>query len=337
MIFLLQVLRICLITFLTKIYKGNKFLLLRTQMILQDSLVLIFGILISALPFVTLGIFISILLEVWLPADKLLKFLPKNRYISHLIIAFLGFFMPVCECGNVPLLRKMMQKGLSLSQGLTFFLAAPLVNPITWFTTREAFNLDPNIAWIRLISGYVIAVTIGLIFSFETDPQKWLQDKFLDSMCKTTFTQTNSIKNTLTKINLSIALFVKEFWQLMRMLLLGSIIATLCQLLIPRDIVLTIGQNPVLSIIAMILLALIVSMCSSVDAFFALSWAGDFTLGSIMSFLIFGPMIDIKIFAMISSTFKVKFLTRLLILVTLFSIIVGFLVNLLYRQYYFVF
>ena len=87
----------------------------------------------------------------------------------------------------------------------------------------------------------------------------------------------------------SLAQFVIELRAVMPALVIGSALAGAVQVLIPREALLAIGSNPALSIVAMIALAMVVSICSNVDAFFALSFASTFTPGSIVAFLLVGP------------------------------------------------
>jgi uncharacterized membrane protein YraQ (UPF0718 family) len=112
-------------------------------------------------------------------------------------------------------------------------------------------------------------------------------------------------------------------------LVIGAAIAASFQTFVSRDIIVAIGQNVFLSIIAMILLAFIISICANVDAFFALSFSSQFTLGSILAFLVFGPMVDIKILSMLRTTFQTHFLIKLVAVVTLSSVILGLVVNIL--------
>ncbi len=112
-------------------------------------------------------------------------------------------------------------------------------------------------------------------------------------------------------------------------LVIGSALAGAVQVLVPRDALLAIGSNPALSIIAMIALAMIVSICSNVDAFFALSFASTFTPGSIVAFLLVGPLVDVKMLALLRTTFRTRVLAGLVVIVVLFAIAVGSVVNLL--------
>jgi len=98
--------------------------------------------------------------------------------------------------------------------------------------------------------------------------------------------------------------------------------------LVPRDVLLAIGSNPALSIIAMITLAMVVSICSNVDSFFALSFASTFTPGSIVAFLLVGPLVDVKMLALLRTTFRTKTLAGLVVVVVLSAAAIGTVVNL---------
>ena len=78
----------------------------------------------------------------------------------------------------------------------------------------------------------------------------------------------------------------------------------------------------------MIALAMVVSICSNVDSFFALSFASTFTPGSIVAFLLVGPLVDVKMLALLRTTFRSKVLVGLVVIVVLFAVAVGSVVNL---------
>ena len=79
----------------------------------------------------------------------------------------------------------------------------------------------------------------------------------------------------------------------------------------------------------MISLAMVVAICSNVDAFFALSFASTFTPGSIVAFLLVGPLVDVKMLALLRTTFRTRVLVVLVVVVVLFAAAVGTVVNLL--------
>lgn len=131
---------------------------------LQDFLTFLISIVVEALPFVVLGIMISVVVQVWLPEGWLLRRLPKRRWARQVTISLLGVFVPVCECGNVPLARGLLAQGLSVSESLVFLLSAPVLNPVTIITTQQAFANDLAVLAGRMAGGFVIANVVGWVF-----------------------------------------------------------------------------------------------------------------------------------------------------------------------------
>jgi uncharacterized membrane protein YraQ (UPF0718 family) len=291
----------------------------------QEIFTLFLGLTIEAFPFIVLGVSISTLIALYVKEDKVLEYLPKNKFISHAVTGFFGMFIPVCECGNIPVARRLLMKGFSVSQATTFLLAAPIVNPITFITTLEAFNVDKNIAIMRLVFGYLIALIIGLVISYKRDQNSFLRDEFVTETCE--------VHDHEHEKHRGLEIFQREFIGVFRLLFIGAFIAALTQTLVPREFLNTIGADPILSILAMIFLGLVVSICSNVDAFFALSYSTTFTLGSLMAFMLFGPMIDIKILSMLKSTFKTRFLVWLTTAVAVSALLVGVGINVFYRPF----
>ncbi|MBD2514455.1 permease [Nostoc sp. FACHB-973] len=108
------------------------------------------------------------------------------------------------------------------------------------------------------------------------------------------------------KLRLVIDNSIQELRELGGVMVLGSAIAAAIQVLAPRELILSLGAGPISSIVVMLILAVVVSICSTVDSFFALSFASTFSSGSLLAFLVFGPMIDIKGVGLMLSIFKPK-------------------------------
>ncbi len=288
----------------------------------QDGLTLSISVLIESLPFVVLGVLLSIVVQVWVPPGVIERWMPRNAWGRRAVLSLLGMLIPVCECGNVPFARGLLMRGFSVPETLTFLIAAPIVNPIVIITTHQAFGFDDGILIARLLGGYAIANLIGWLYSRHPDPDGLLTDRFR-ATCAIVPEETGG------KGRLSLAQFVVELRAVMPALVIGSALAGAVQVLIPRDALLAIGSNPALSIIAMIALAMIVSICSNVDSFFALSFASTFTPGSIVAFLLVGPLVDVKMLALLRTTFRTKVLAGLVVIVVLSAIVIGGAVNLL--------
>lgn len=288
----------------------------------QDGLTLATSVLIESVPFVILGVLLSIAVQVWLPAGWLERWMPKKAWARRAVLALLGMFIPVCECGNVPFARGLMIRGFSVPETLTFLIAAPIVNPIVILTTHQAFGFDDGILVARLLGGYAIANLIGWLYSRHPDPDALVTDRFRDACAV-------AEHDHGTRLHRSLVEFVVELRAVMPALVIGSTVAGAVQVLVPRDALLAIGSNPALSILAMIALAMVVSICSNVDAFFALSFASTFTPGSIVAFLLVGPLIDVKMLAMLRTTFRTRALAGIVVVVLLSAVVIAVAVNLL--------
>ena len=73
---------------------------------LRDFITLSISVLIESLPFVMLGIGLSVVVQLWVPQRVLLGMLPRTPILRRAGLSLLGVLLPVCECGNVPLARE---------------------------------------------------------------------------------------------------------------------------------------------------------------------------------------------------------------------------------------
>lgn len=218
--------------------------------------------------------------------------------------------MPVCECGNVPVVRSMMRKGSNIGEATTFLLAAPILNPITLFTTMEAFRGTPWVTTSRMVGGFVIAIIVGIVVGRLKRP---LTDSFAKSCSLPEKNQnTFSVK------------FIKTMWPLTKLLVVGAMIAAIVQIVVSQNLLQNLSQNYLNGVLIMLLFSFVIAICSNVDAFFALSFVGAVRLGAITSFLIAGPMVDIKMILMLQSTYNKKTLFLISSMVAVFAGLIGY-------------
>lgn len=287
----------------------------------QDGLTLALSVLIESLPFVALGVVLSIAIQVWVPSEVVQRVLPKRAWARRAVLAALGMLIPVCECGNVPFARGLMMRGLMPADTLAFLVAAPIVNPIVIITTHQAFGLDGGILFARILGGYGIALLLGWLYSRHPDPQNLLTESFRMA-CD------DAEQSGGSRVHQSIVQFIVELRAVMPALIVGSAIAGAVQVIVPRSALIAIGSDPVLSIVAMILLAVTVAICSNVDSFFALSFASTFTNGSLVAFLLVGPIVDVKMIALLRTTFTSRAIAGIVVVVVLAAFAIGTVMNL---------
>jgi uncharacterized membrane protein YraQ (UPF0718 family) len=119
-----------------------------------------------------------------------------------------------------------------------------------------------------------------------------------------------------------------DFFDMGKYLVLGTLIATTLQTFIPQQALVNVGSGPIMSVVALQALAFVLSVCSTVDAFLALSFVNTFTAGSIIAFLVFGPMIDIKSTIMYLNVFRPRVVFYIAALTFLSTLLVGVFINL---------
>ncbi|NJM69418.1 MAG: permease [Scytonema sp. RU_4_4] len=349
---------------------------------LNNGFTLFLSLLVEAIPFLLLGVLFSSLLLFFVDEHKLVEKMPKNPFMGALVGSLVGFLFPVCECGNVPVARRLLMQGVPIPVAIGFLLAAPTVNPIVIWATWTAFREQPEIVVLRVVFSLSIAVTVGFIFSFQKDlapivqpaiarylkynppakpePKRRKIHQFVQQQKTTVPTLLQSgtyllggqagqtmrmdavdasglqaniaasgpSKSLSDKLQLLVDNCVQELRELGAVLVLGSAIAAAIQVLAPREFIVSLGAGPISSITAMMILAVVVSICSTVDSFFALSFASTFTSGSLLAFLVFGPMIDIKGIGLLLSIFKPRTVIYLFVLAGQLTFLFTLIINL---------
>lgn len=280
----------------------------------------------EAAPFLLLGTIASGLVEVFVRREDMLKLIPKNPILGGLMGATMGFVFPVCECGVVPLTQRLFHKGLPTIAGITFLLAAPIINPITMASTYTAYGFS-DIFFGRVLLGLLVPFSIGMLFTFNRqsilrhDPESKVQPQENLNLVQLP-TQT-----TPQKIQQALRIASEEFFEMGKYLVIGAMLAALMRTVIAQETLNEYGQDPVTSVIAMQIFAFVISVCSTVDAVISLAYVNFFTKGSIIVFLVFGPMVDIKSTLMFLNVFKSRYVVYLVVLPLLLTAIIGIALN----------
>ena len=282
------------------------------------------GIFVEAVPFLLLGSITSGLIETFVKSDDILRWIPRNKLGAALGGTLLGLVFPVCECGVVPVTRRLFSKGLPLSMGVAFLLAAPFMNPIVFASTWLAFGPGP-VFYGRIIITVLVAVIVGLVIGGFAKSKDVLKDEPLSGHDhKHDHHEGAGFRDKLLH---ALQIAGDEFFEMGRFLILGSALAALMQTIVPQESLLALGTGSVLSVLFMQILAFILSVCSTVDSFLALAFVNTFTTGAIVSFLSFGPMVDIKSTLMFTGVFRRKIVLYLVLLPFVMNLLAGVVIN----------
>jgi uncharacterized membrane protein YraQ (UPF0718 family) len=295
---------------------------------LQSFVTIFLGIFIEAVPFLLAGSVVAGLIEIFLGRETLHRLVPRQPILATLAGTSMGMAFPVCECGVVPVTRRLYGKGLAVPVGIAFLMAAPVINPVVMLSTYAAFGWGP-ILWGRIAFTFVIAFSIGLIFHRATRaevllPSTQSPERPIQAPVPTSVAERSSI---VQRLPTALTVAGDDFLDMARYLVIGCLLAAAMQTLIPQSTLTAIGQNPVMSVVVMLVLAFVLSICSTVDAFVALAFVGLFTPASILAFLVFGPMIDIKSTTMFLGVFQRRKVVYLVLLPLVMALFLGVLLN----------
>ncbi|MGN7942926.1 permease [Metabacillus sp. 22489] len=286
------------------------------------------SILLEAIPFILLGVFVSALIQTFVSEDFIKRALPKNALIALLPAALLGAVFPVCECAIVPIVRRLIKKGMPLHLGVVFLVGAPILNPIVFASTYYAFGEETHIAYARMGLAFVLSIIVGLIIYviFKNQNQVKIRKEILVGQ----LIDVAEEKGKMNKVKSTLFHASDEFFEMGKFLIFGAFIASLFQTFLDRNVLTELGSNEHLSPAIMMGFGFILSLCSEADAFVASSFGGTFTTGSLLAFLVYGPMLDLKNTIMLFAFFKTKFVIVFMVVVT----VVVYLSTIAY-QYYF--
>ncbi|MCY8929984.1 permease [Bacillus subtilis] len=263
------------------------------------------SILIEAIPFILIGVILSGIIQMFVSEEMIARLMPKNRFLAVLFGALAGVLFPACECGIIPITRRLLLKGVPLHAGVAFMLTAPIINPIVLFSTYIAFGNRWSVVFYRGGLALAVSLIIGVILSYQFKDNQLLKPDEPGHHHHHHGTLLQKLGGTLRHA-------IDEFFSVGKYLIIGAFIAAAMQTYVKTSTLLAIGQNDVSSSLVMMGLAFVLSLCSEVDAFIASSFSSTFSLGSLIAFLVFGAMVDIKNLLMMLAAFKKRFVFLLI-------------------------
>ncbi|MGO4345082.1 permease [Paenibacillus sp. MCAF9] len=290
---------------------------------LQSFKILFLSIILEAFPFILLGVLFSALLQVFVTDEHIQKFTPKNPIAGVLFGALLGILFPLCECGMIPVVRRLIRKGMPAYIGIVYLLAGPIVNPIVYASTFTAFRTSPAMAYSRMGLAFAVSVVIGLLFYkfMKMSPLKTAAPAFKMIQHNHSHSHESSNRGFRSRLASILSHSSDEFFEMGKYLIFGAFLTAILQTAIERSTFEAFANQPLFSYLFMMVFAFILSICSTSDAFIASSFSGMFDFGPLLAFLVFGPMIDLKNTLMLLTTFRVKIVFILIVLTALLTLI----------------
>ncbi|MFF7369148.1 permease [Streptomyces tricolor] len=263
---------------------------------MQSWMTVFVAVTVQALPFLVLGVLLSAAIAVFVPASFFARALPRRPALAVPVAGLAGAVLPGCECASVPVAGALVRRGVTPAAALAFLLSAPAVNPVVLTATAVAFPGQPQMVLARFLASLLVACAMGWLWQ-RLGRADWLRPP------------AHGTHEGATK--------GEAFWGAVRhdvmhaggFLVLGAAAAATLKAAVPADWLRAAAGSPLVSVLALAALAVLLSLCSEADAFVAASLTA-FSPTAKLVFLVVGPMIDLKLFAMQAGTFGRAFALR---------------------------
>jgi uncharacterized membrane protein YraQ (UPF0718 family) len=254
------------------------------------------SIVIQATPFVVLGTVLSAAIAVLVPTAFFARALPRHPVLAVPVAGVAGAVLPGCECGSVPVAGALVRRGVTPAAALAFLLSAPAINPVVLVATSVAFPGRPSMVVGRLVASLLAATVMGWLW-LRLGRADWLRPPARPDL------------DGLRKGPAFLAACRHDMTQAGGFLVIGAALAATMNIAMPPAWLHAVARHTALSVAALAILAVVLSICSEADAFVAASLT-QFSLTARLAFLVVGPMVDLKLFAMQAGTFGRRFAVR---------------------------
>ncbi|MFG2040128.1 permease [Dactylosporangium sp. NPDC048998] len=261
----------------------------------QEWVTVFVAIVVQAMPFVVLGTLLSAAIATLVPERFFARALPSRPALAVPVAGVAGLALPGCECASVPVAGALMRRGVTPAAALAFLLAAPAINPVVLAATAVAFPGQPLMVAGRLVASLATSLAMGWLW-LRLGRDDWLRTP----------------RRAPVEGGRAAAYFAavrQDAAEAAGFLVIGAAAAACLNVLVPQRWLHAIAGHHVLAVVALAGLAVLLSICSEADAFVAASLA-QFSLTARLAFLVVGPMVDLKLFAMQAGAFGRRFALR---------------------------
>jgi len=259
---------------------------------LNEVIVIFVSIVLQSLPFVLVGVFASALVQHCLTGRVVARWMPRRALPAVLMGSVCGMVVPVCDCGVIPLARRLTAKGVPVYAALTFLLAAPVVNPIVLSATALAFQGNLAVVGLRAAMTLSVAISVGLLASALLPDARLrlpVLARPIESQKDAEFPVPKR-ERAPTIVREASA----EFFDIFFFVVLGGLFTAVTQTFVPRSELAAFGARPVASVLTLMPVASVLSICSEADAFVARAFASTFSPGSVLAFMTIGQIVDLR-------------------------------------------
>ncbi|MGW7382700.1 permease [Streptomyces sp. NPDC054794] len=270
---------------------------------------------VQALPFLLLGTALSGAINAFVPAEVFNRILPRRPVLAVPVAGAAGVVLPGCECASVPVANSLIGRGVTPAAAFAFLLSAPAINPVVLTATAIAFPGRPTMVLARLLASLATATAMGWLWLWRGRTE-WLRPAARHTGHRPGHSRWREFRTG----------FQHDFLHAGGFLVVGAMAAATFNVAVPRSVLDAFSGSPWLSVLFLAALAIVLAVCSEADAFVASSLTGFSPLAR-LTFMVVGPMVDLKLIALQAGTFgrafAIRFSTATTAVAILCSVVIG--------------
>lgn len=267
-------------------------------------------------PYLLLGFLIAGILHVFVPGRFYNKYLSRNNKFSVLFAALLGVPLPLCSCGVIPTAIGLKNEKASNGAVASFLIATPQTGVDSILATFSVLGL--GFAVIRPVAALVTGVCGGFLVNRLVGDDE--DAGAMESSCKVE--RGSKVWRVLRYA------YFEMIQNIGLRLVIGLILAAVINVAVPDEFFLNFGSNPLLQMLVILVVAVPMYICStgSIPVAAALIMKG-LSPGAALVMLMAGPAVNLASILVVRKALGRKFTTIYVLVIVVFSILFGLLVN----------
>ena len=244
-------------------------------------------------PYILLGFLIAGLMHAFIPQRTFARHLSGTGWKAVVKSAMIGVPLPLCSCGVLPTAIAMKRNGASKAATTSFLVATPQTGVDSIAATWSL--LGPAFAIIRPVAALTTAMFGGFAVGKTEKNEPEVQCRVIENQESEYATLGAKIVGTL-KYG-----FVDLVSSIGGWLIAGLIIAALITVYVPGDFFSILGRQPILSMIAVLIVAIPMYVCATGSIPIAMSLVlKGLSPGTALVLLMAGPAANFASFTLIS-------------------------------------
>lgn len=246
------------------------------------------------MPFLLLSAVLSSFLQLFVQ-DNFFQKISKNSLFALPLTLLSAFFLPICDCGLIPIWTRLCKKGVRFEIGLFLFMSSCVLNPLVLASTYFAYPEQKAMVLYRVVLGLILSLLAYFVcsFLFEKQEEQGFAQKIKELYCEASLQQ-GSFGKESSKFSLFVSHFVNEFYLLCKAVVGGIAFSTLVHLLLEQNVLLGLTRHALGSYLFLALALVFMGVCASANAFLSKNFMLVLPPKFLLLYMLFSPYLDLK-------------------------------------------